>query len=320
MWLPFLGQPNVEKLRRKRNVRALRRALFHRDSLVRRMAVKSLAEVGDGSAIGDLIKAIRVGCVSASSGHQALGQCLGRSRTKNELLGYIQGDDSLYRQAAVRALGVHWEEKFEPLLRQLVSDPDQYVSKAAASVLAQRQGSRSKTKTRSGDTRPGPQRREKTSLLNAQLWGDELVACGGLWFEYLLRPFESALRLPALGGSAKFLARGERLTSEAVYAGFVKRSRDDLPWKIRVVRILTTSRRRFAVQYEANATRSAVSELISMIGDGDPAAQCAALLALAATDDVRARRQAEEAKSGLGSEIEAAIGEVLCSRSATKTC
>lgn len=56
--MPLLGPPNVEKLKAKRNVKGLIRALTHEDAAIRLDAAKALGELGDPRAVDPLVALI----------------------------------------------------------------------------------------------------------------------------------------------------------------------------------------------------------------------------------------------------------------------
>ncbi|MHA1280458.1 MAG: HEAT repeat domain-containing protein [Candidatus Helarchaeota archaeon] len=58
--MPLFGPPNIEKLKAKRNVKGLIKALdYEKDWKVRRDAVLALKHIGDVNAIGPLINALK---------------------------------------------------------------------------------------------------------------------------------------------------------------------------------------------------------------------------------------------------------------------
>ena len=65
--MPLFGPPNVDKLKAKRDVKGLSRALsYQKDDEVRRRAAKALGEIGDAQAVEPLTAAL-IGASSSTS-------------------------------------------------------------------------------------------------------------------------------------------------------------------------------------------------------------------------------------------------------------
>ena len=129
----FLGKPNIEKLKAKGKVKGLIKALSYEDSIVRRFAVKALAEIGDFRALEPLITALqdkdyRVSAAAAT----ALSQI--GSPAVEPLIAALKGNDYRVRKAAAIALGQIGSPAVESLITAL-QDKNYHVRKAAATTL-----------------------------------------------------------------------------------------------------------------------------------------------------------------------------------------
>jgi HEAT repeat protein len=103
--MPLFGPPNIEKLREKRDVDGLLKALVHKDAETRRKAAVALGDLGDAQAVEPLIAALkdedeRVRMAAA----YALGK-LGDSRAVEHLLPALKHRDWFVRQEAAVVLG-----------------------------------------------------------------------------------------------------------------------------------------------------------------------------------------------------------------------
>lgn len=101
----FGGPPNVEKLKEKRNVKGLIRALSHDDVSVRQGASQALGQIGDTQAVEPLIGAASDGDARVRvTVAKALGQ-IGDARALPLLVNLLNDEEGNVRAAAVWALG-----------------------------------------------------------------------------------------------------------------------------------------------------------------------------------------------------------------------
>jgi len=118
----LFGPPNVDKMKARRDVEGLIKALSYRkDSAVRQAAAMALGEIKDASAVEPLIIALKDehGHVRELSA-RALGQ-IGDARAVEPLIAVLSGQDYEYvREAAAEALGKIGDTRaVEPLMAAL---------------------------------------------------------------------------------------------------------------------------------------------------------------------------------------------------------
>ncbi len=105
MW--FLGPPNVEKLKARKNIKGLIRALrYEDDSDVRESAAVALGEIGDARAVEPLVESLRDEFIVPvrSTFAAALGE-IGGARAIEVLTSILHDDaDDDVRKAAAKAL------------------------------------------------------------------------------------------------------------------------------------------------------------------------------------------------------------------------
>ena len=105
-------KPNVVKLRKRKKIEALIKALGHRDWSVRYAAAEALGEVGDPQAVGPLISCLEdhgEDIALRERASLALGM-IGDPRAIETLVSTLKDDDWGVRRAAAEALGkLAWE-------------------------------------------------------------------------------------------------------------------------------------------------------------------------------------------------------------------
>jgi HEAT repeat protein len=134
--MPLFGPPDIEKLKAKRDVKGLIKALGHRkDAEVREGAVKALGEIGDTQAVGPLSAALKdESWYVRLAAARALGQ-IGDVRAVEPLIAALKDKDKNVRQATAEALGRIGDTRaVEPLITTL-EDEDEDVGEAAAKAL-----------------------------------------------------------------------------------------------------------------------------------------------------------------------------------------
>jgi ankyrin repeat protein len=127
--------PNVEKLKAKKDVKGLIKALsYQKDYRVRKDAVKDLGQIGDARAVESLIVALKDGNIDvrkAAAG--ALGD-IGDARALKSLITALQDDDVC--NAAAIALGKIGDvNAVEPLIAALKNKSSQDAASAALDKL-----------------------------------------------------------------------------------------------------------------------------------------------------------------------------------------
>jgi HEAT repeat protein len=133
--MPLFGPPNVEKMKAKKDVEGLIKALSHEKSFVIRWpASVALGDIGDPRAVGPLIVLLKdADSIMRSSAAESLGK-IGDTRSVEPLIAALQDKDSHVREAASEALGKIGEPAVKPLVAAL-KDADVRVSEKAAELL-----------------------------------------------------------------------------------------------------------------------------------------------------------------------------------------
>lgn len=159
--MPLFGPPNVDKLKRKRDVKGLVKALGHRDAYVAAMAERALRELGDARALeplagalhhtsptvrrkaatlmGELrdsraVQLLKAAIVEERVGwaaRQALAEALRHTWTFEQLVAALTAECQPLRQAAAQALGEFKDSRALRPLAGLLHDKDKWVAKAA---------------------------------------------------------------------------------------------------------------------------------------------------------------------------------------------
>ena len=103
--MPLFGPPNVEKLKAKRDVKGLIKALgYQKDGHVRNAAAGVLGQIGDTRAVEPLIAALKDESWGVRHyAAEALGQ-IGDTRAVELLIAALKDRDSNVREAAAGAL------------------------------------------------------------------------------------------------------------------------------------------------------------------------------------------------------------------------
>ena len=118
-----LFKPNIRKLKAKKDVEGLIKALGHRDEYVRENAVRALGEIGNARAIEGLIKALDDSDWPVrEAAAEELGK-IGDPRAVEHLIKALD-DDIDVRLKAVEALGKIGEPAVEGLIKALDDDID----------------------------------------------------------------------------------------------------------------------------------------------------------------------------------------------------
>jgi len=139
--MPLFGPPDIEKMKQKRNIRGLVKALKHFNADIRCEAAKALRTIGDVRAVDPLIAALQdksayVRCDAAG----ALG-AIGDARAVEPLSAGLQDTETasplhtcLCAEAA-KALGAIGDARAVNLLIAALQDKDVFIRKQAAEAL-----------------------------------------------------------------------------------------------------------------------------------------------------------------------------------------
>jgi HEAT repeat protein len=130
----LFGPPNIEKMKAKKNVKGLMKALcYKRDWLIRQTAAEALGEIGDSCAVEPLIDALRDGEGNVrKAAAKALGK-IGDSCAVLPLITSIKDTDGQVRKSATQAL----INLGEPAVKALVAalSDDSYRLHAAEALI-----------------------------------------------------------------------------------------------------------------------------------------------------------------------------------------
>jgi len=130
----IFGPPNVEKIKAKKDVNGLIKALgYQKDSLVQEDAAEALGEIGDARAIESLIAVLKD---KEQKVRKAATEALGKigEPAVESLIAALKDKEQKVRKAATEALGKIGEPAVESLIAAL-KDKEQKVRKAATEAL-----------------------------------------------------------------------------------------------------------------------------------------------------------------------------------------
>ncbi|HYC20073.1 MAG TPA: HEAT repeat domain-containing protein, partial [Candidatus Bathyarchaeia archaeon] len=129
------GTPNVQKMKEKRDVKRLIKALgYQQSSDVRRAAAEALGTIGDGRAVEPLVKALNDSdWLVRRKAAEALGT-IGDGRAVEPLVKALNDADSDVRKSVAEALSKIGEPAVEPLIKAL-NDTSEYVCEGAVEAL-----------------------------------------------------------------------------------------------------------------------------------------------------------------------------------------
>jgi len=146
----FKPKPNIEKLQRQGNVRALIGVLDRRDDPDSRMkAIAALGTLGDRAAVDPLVAVLRDrNFTEVRIGNLPLGGMLhgaamtaleriGDARAVDPLISWLDNRSNNVRPIAIRVLGNLKDPRAIPALARALADPDARVSGPAAEALRQ---------------------------------------------------------------------------------------------------------------------------------------------------------------------------------------
>jgi HEAT repeat protein len=122
--MSLFGRPNVEKLRHKRDVEGLIKALGNKDALIQGAAAQILGELGDARAVEPLVETLREGgWLVGGAAAKSLGE-LGDPRAIEPLALALSDEDERLRTEAALALAKLGDPRaVEPLVEALGGDP-----------------------------------------------------------------------------------------------------------------------------------------------------------------------------------------------------
>lgn len=134
--MPLFGPPNIEKLKAKRDVKGLIKALdYKEDLIIRSGAVVALGEIGDARAIEPLITLLNLDYLSVRLvAAEALGN-FRDPRTVGPLIAALKDPESAVRRRAAEALGKIGDARAVKPLIAALKDWIEDVRKEAAKAL-----------------------------------------------------------------------------------------------------------------------------------------------------------------------------------------
>lgn len=136
----IFGPPNVEKLRSKKKIRALIKALgykkesTHEGHKIRKAAAQALGEIGDKRAVLPLANAITDNDWGV---HEASSEALRRigSLAADILIGALENADTDLLRIYTKALGIIGDDRSVDPLIAMLEEKDQVVRRNAAEAL-----------------------------------------------------------------------------------------------------------------------------------------------------------------------------------------
>ena len=132
--MPLFGPPNIEKMKEKKNVKGLIKALKHKDSDIRKGAADALGEIGDARVVKPLIKALQDSDMFVYlKAAEALGK-IGDARAVESLIVSLQNRSKYGVEEALEALGKIGTPAVEPLIAAL-QDSNKDIRRYAADAL-----------------------------------------------------------------------------------------------------------------------------------------------------------------------------------------
>ncbi len=133
-----LFKPNVERLREKKNVKGLIKALRHKDWHVREEAAWALGGIGDARAVEPLIQALMDEYSVVRKGAAWAFGKIGDKRAVKHLIKALKDENSDVREKAAEALGKIGDTRaVEHLFQALKDDKDWDVRGKAAEALGE---------------------------------------------------------------------------------------------------------------------------------------------------------------------------------------
>ena len=133
--MPLFGRPNVDRLKKKRAVKKLIKALAHQDVSVRKSAAEALGDVGDTRAVEPLLLVLNDKDEDVrSSSARALGK-IGDARAVVPLLAVLKEENRRVQKWAVSALGRIGDARAVVPLLAVLKDEDSGVRTKAVEAL-----------------------------------------------------------------------------------------------------------------------------------------------------------------------------------------
>lgn len=141
----FSRKPRIEKLKEKRDVGGLIKALDYDDPNLRRNAALALGEIGDLQSIEPLLKALSDKRNKLAGGHYVLDAArvaiyriaeVGSAAAVPSLGKAVDNENNIVRLAAVTALGKAQDKRAGEFLIKALRDDDEFVRSVAADGLA----------------------------------------------------------------------------------------------------------------------------------------------------------------------------------------
>jgi len=138
--MPLFGSPDVEKMRAKRDISGLIKAMdYAKDAKIRQAAATALGEIGDKQAVEPLIAAFRDKHLVLKDRREAIAKALGKmgdARAVRPLVSALSKyEDETVREAATGALIKFGVRAIEPLASALSKYEDETVREAVIEEL-----------------------------------------------------------------------------------------------------------------------------------------------------------------------------------------
>lgn len=141
--MSLFGPPNIEKMKAKRDVKGLIKALgYQRDAGVRKGAAMALGELKDSRAIEPLIAALKDRYYDVRQVVIKALEEIADARAVEPLIAALKGGDSGVRKAAVNALVKLGDARALDAIIAALKDSDKAVRETAAAALGQIGGAR----------------------------------------------------------------------------------------------------------------------------------------------------------------------------------
>lgn len=133
--MSLFGPPNVEKMKAKKDVSGLIKALsYTKDSDIRKAAADALGEIGDLRAVEPLISSQNLDSFVREAAISALGE-IGDPRAVEPLVAALKDLNPLVREAAARALGEIGDPRAVEFLVAALKDSDNKMKRIVVQTL-----------------------------------------------------------------------------------------------------------------------------------------------------------------------------------------
>jgi HEAT repeat protein len=132
--MPLFGPPEIEKLKAKRDVKGLVKALGYKEDVeIRRKAAIALGELKDTAAVDALLSMLEDSNIRCDAA-EALGN-IGDPRATEPMIAMLNRSDQPMRKAVINALGLLGDPRAIEALTAALDDKEQRIRDTAASAL-----------------------------------------------------------------------------------------------------------------------------------------------------------------------------------------